>query len=137
MKDIEFTSSLEGVQEDILQGFFVGWENPPTPARHFALLQNSTHVILAINAGDKKVIGFITALSDHTLAAYIPFLEVLPAYQKRGIGKELTSRMFEILKDHYMVDLLCDPELQSFYEHTGMKKAVGMMKRQYEKQGGV
>ena len=83
------------------------------------------------------MIGFITAITDKTLAAYIPFLEVLPDYQKKGIGKELIVQILEILKDYYMVDLLCDPELQSFYENLGMRKATGMMCRNYDKQSGV
>jgi hypothetical protein len=30
-----------------------------------------------------------------------------------------------------MVDLLCDPELQPFYESLGMHRATGMMVRNY------
>jgi hypothetical protein len=36
----------------------------------------------------------------------------------------------------YMVDLICDPEAQPFYERLGMKKATGMMVRRYERQSG-
>jgi ribosomal protein S18 acetylase RimI-like enzyme len=137
MEDIEFTSSLEEIGEAELQGFFVGWQRAPTPARHLELLRNSNHIILAIDVQSKKVVGFITAITDKTLAAYIPFLEVLPKYQEKGIGKELTARMLEILKDFYMVDLLCDPDMQSFYENVGMNKATGMMRRNYDKQSGI
>ena len=137
MKGIEFTSSLEGIGQAELQGFFVGWPNPPLPTKHLDLLKNSSHFLLANDTSTKKVVGFITAITDKTLAAYIPFLEVLPAYQKRGIGKELTIRMLETLKDFYMIDLLCDSELQPFYENLGMNKVTGMMRRNYDKQGGI
>ena len=33
-----------------------------------------------------QVVGFVTATSDGVLSAYIPFLEVVPAYRSRGIG---------------------------------------------------
>ncbi|HFL3236868.1 TPA: hypothetical protein ACG3KH_004337, partial [Clostridioides difficile] len=40
------------------------------------------------------------------------------------------------LGDLYMIDLLCDEELQKFYERTGMRKASGMMIRHYANQAG-
>jgi len=137
MENLSFTTSLEGIDESYFQGFFVGWPNVPTIKKHLDLLKNSSHFVLAIDTENKRVIGFVTAITDKTLAAYIPFLEVLPAYQKKGIGKKLVVRMLEILKDYYMVDLLCDPELQPFYENVGMSKATGMMRRNYYKQSGV
>ena len=137
MENLSFTTSIEGIDESQLQGFFVGWLSAPTPGKHLQLLRNSDYAVLAIDSSTKKVVGFVTAITDKTLAAYIPFLEVLPAYQKKGIGKELTTRMLETLKDFYMVDLLCDSELQPFYENVGMNKATGMMRRNYDKQGGI
>ena len=137
MENLSFITSLEGIDESQLQGFFVGWPSAPTPENHLKLLKNSSHVVLAIDTESKKVIGFITAITDKTLAAYIPFLEVLTTYQKKGIGKELVVQMLEILKNYYMIDLLCDPELQAFYENMGMHKATGMMRRNYEKQSGI
>lgn len=132
---VVYTESPEGILIEHLQGFFVGWKQAPTPERHLQLLEKSDYVILAKDG--EKVVGFITAITDHVLAAYIPLLEVLPEYQNQGIGKELAKRMLEKLQDFYMVDLLCDPQLQSFYEQMGMQKAAGMMKRNYSKQSGV
>ncbi len=137
MEGIEFTTSLEHIEEEFLQGFFVGWQNHPTSTKHLELLQKSDEVLLARDTNTKKVVGFITAITDKVLAAYIPFLEVLPEYQNRGIGKELTIRMLDTLKDFYVIDLLCDTDLQSFYENIGMNKATGMMKRNYDKQSGI
>lgn len=136
MEGIEFAPLQGEVTEAQLEGFFVGWQNPPTPTKHLELLKNSDYVVLATDSETKKVVGFITAITDNTLAAYVPFLEVLPDYQKRGIGKALVARMMEQLKDYYMIDLLCDSELQPFYENIGMHKAVGMMRRNYDKQSG-
>ncbi len=134
---IIYTDTLEGISADQLQGFFVGWPNPPTPETHLRLLQGSSQVVLAIDAQISMVIGFITALSDGILSAYIPFLEVLPAYQQRGIGRELVRLMLAKLEGHYMIDLLCDPELQGFYSQFGMHSASGMMIRNFGKQSGM
>jgi len=97
-------------------------------------LHGSTHVVLAKD-GD-AVIGYITAITDGVLAAYIPHLEVLPAYQARGIGTALVTHMFEQLRAIYMIDLICDDDLQPFYERLGMMRYTGMIKRNYERQSG-
>jgi predicted N-acetyltransferase YhbS len=53
-------------------------------------------------------------------------LEVLPEYQKQGIGSELIRKMLEILKGMSAIDLMCDENVQPFYERFGMKKLSGM-----------
>jgi ribosomal protein S18 acetylase RimI-like enzyme len=132
---ITYTESLVGLEASQLQGgFFVGWPNPPSPATHVKILQGSGHVVLALDGS--RVIGFINAISDGVLTAYIPLLEVLPEYQKRGIGAELVRRMLERLKTLYMIDVLCDPEVQPFYERVGMLRASGMIVRNYDRQSG-
>ena len=70
-------------------GFFDGWPNPPSRANFYRILQNSTYVWLAVDKDSNKVVGFINAISDKVLTAYIPLLEVIPEYQKQGIGSEL------------------------------------------------
>lgn len=132
--NIGYSDSIDGISPENLKGFFVGWNDAPSAETHLHLLENSNYKILAKDGS--KVVGFITAISDNTLAAYIPFLEVLPEYQNKGIGKELVKRMLARLEDYYMIDLLCDSELQPFYENLGMQKAIGMRIRQYKQQGG-
>lgn len=133
---IEYIHSTEGITADQLHGFFVGWPNPPSPEVHLRLLQNSDKIILAVDTAKGKVVGFITAVTDHVLAAYIPLLEVLPEYQHQQIGKTLVQKMLEQLSGIYMVDLLCDTELQPFYEQLGMWRATGMFIRNRDKQSG-
>jgi len=134
---IQYQDHLRDITEaSLAEGFFDGWPNPPSYAVFMQILKNASCVVLAKDAQTGKVVGFITALSDGVLTAYIPLLEVVPAYQKQGIGKELTRRMLDKLKGIYMVDLLCDPDLQDFYEQLGMRKAQGMLIRNYEHQSG-
>ena len=63
------------------------------------------------------------------LSAYIPLLEVLPEYQGTGIGTELMRRLLAELRDLYMVDLVCDPQLENFYRRFGMVLQSGMALR--------
>lgn len=116
----------------MLAGFFVGWPNPPSAEVHLRILQGSSHVVLAVDG--KQVVGFITAISDSVSTAYIPFLEVLPDYQKRGIGKELVRRLLAQLQNFYMIDLTCDKELIPFYESLGLHPATAMSIRNYTRQ---
>jgi ribosomal protein S18 acetylase RimI-like enzyme len=131
---ILYTDSLDGLTADHLRGgFFAGWPNPPAPEAHLRILAGSAAVVLA-RAGDGDVVGFITAVSDGVSCAYIPHLEVLAAYQGQGIGSELVRRMLVKLQHLYAIDLVCDPDVQPFYERLGMRAIVGMVWRNYERQ---
>jgi len=133
---INYTFTTEGISPEQLKGFFDGWLNPVSPETHLRLLRNSDEIVLAIDRETKRVVGFITAITDHVLSAYIPLLEVSPEYRGRGIGKELVDSMLERLGDLYMIDLICDQELQAFYAKRGMREATGMMMRNYDNQSG-
>jgi GNAT superfamily N-acetyltransferase len=131
---IQYRNSLEGIRADQLEGFFVGWPNSPTPTMHLEMLKRSAHVALALEGS--SVIGFVTAISDEILCAYIPLLEVLPTHQHQGIGSELMRRILETLREIYMIDLLCDPDLQAFYSRVGMEESTGMLVRNFDRQSG-
>jgi GNAT superfamily N-acetyltransferase len=70
------------------------------------------------------------------LCAYIPLLEVLPAYQHQGIGATLFARMKDRLRNYYAIDLLCDEAVQPFYQRLGMQPMHGMGLRNYARQSG-
>jgi ribosomal protein S18 acetylase RimI-like enzyme len=130
---IEYTDSLEHVELGQLQGFFVDWPTPPSPERHLQLLKGSAAVVLARESDDRRVVGFVTAISDGVLSAYIPLLEVLPAYQGQGIGTELMRRILGELESVYMIDLCCDAGLEPFYLRLGFQRLErGMGIRNYE-----
>jgi ribosomal protein S18 acetylase RimI-like enzyme len=134
---IVYTESLEGITPEKLRGFFVGWPHPPSPETHLKMLRGSAHVWLAVDDASGDVIGFANAISDGLHAAFLPNLEVLPAYQGQGIGSELARRMLDTLRNLYAIDLVCDPDLVPFYERLGMRQVVGMAVRHYERQSGT
>jgi len=134
---IVYTDTLGGITADALRGgFFVGWPNRPGAETHLRVLRASNHVILAVDDMTTTVVGFVTAISDGVLSAYIPLLEVRPAYRGQGIGTELMRRMLAKLRGLYMVDLTCDPTVQQFYARLGMSPSTGMMMRNYDRQFG-
>lgn len=133
---IRYVYSTAGVLPHHLDGFFVGWPDPPSTDTHLRLLERSDEIVLAVDDDSGRVVGFVTAITDGVLAAYIPFLEVLPPYQGNGIGRELVRRMLQRLTGFYMVDLVCDTHLEPFYMSLGMRPATAMSVRNHEHQSG-
>lgn len=136
MSDVEYRASLAGVGPDALGGpFFVGWPAPPSPETHLRILEGSDRIVLALDEDD-RVIGFITALTDGVLSAFIPLLEVVETRQGEGIGSELVRRLITELGDLYIVDAMTDPDIVSFYERLGFVPATGVARRDYSRQSG-
>ena len=133
---IDYADNLDNISAKMLNGFFVDFSRRPSSEKLYEILKNSEYKIIALDAGENRVVGFINVISDHTLSAYIPLLEVLPAYRKRGIGKELVKRMFKKLESYYMIDICCDERLVKFYGKFGMKKILAMTIRNYQNQLG-
>lgn len=131
---LSFATSTDGIRPDQLIGFFEGWPNPPSPERHLDLLNGSTHVVLALDEG--RVVGFATAISDGVLSAYVPLLEVLPAWRRKGLGRALVERLLIEVGEIYMVDLVCDPDLEPFYASLGFQPNRAMIRRNYRRQAG-
>jgi len=129
--EIEYVESAEGITADQLQGFFEGWPDPPSPARHLEILRRSSLRILARDARSGRVVGFVTAITDGVLSAYVPLLEVLPECRGAGLGRELMQRIVRRLEPMYMIDLTCDEDVQPFYERLGWTRYTAMIRRDH------
>jgi GNAT superfamily N-acetyltransferase len=127
---VEYLETSDGITADRLAGgFFEGWPSPPDPERHLAHLRGAEAVVLAVDPASGDVVGFITAIGDGGLVAFIPLLEVLPAWRGQGIGRELVRRMLARLAGRYAIDLVCDEDLVPFYERLGGSRGRAMMWR--------
>ena len=133
---ISYIERIDEISHSQLTGFFEGWPNPPSTKTHLKILRQSDHIVLAFDNDADRVVGFINAVSDGVLSAYIPFLEVLPDFRGRGIGGELVRRMLLQLDGLYMIDLTCDTDKFSFYERFGLRQSTGMMIRDFDRQSG-
>lgn len=135
MTTLEYRTTARGLTPDQLEGgFFDGWPDPPSPETMLRILDASDHVVIAVR--DEKVIGFVTAITDGVLAAFITLLEVLPEHHGKGIGHSLINQMMSQIGDIYMVDLVCDANLSRFYAELGFATATGMSRRDYAMQSG-
>lgn len=126
---ITYQNNLDGIELNMLEGFFIDWYKKPSNEKFYQILNQSTYISLAIN--NNQVVGFINAISDKILSAYIPLLEVLPEFQDQGIGKQLVIELEKQINHLYMIDICCDDNIVSFYEKIGYMKVNGMIKRNY------
>ncbi len=132
---IRITRDRSSLSADQLVGFFVGWPNPPTSTTLLQIL-TAAHVVSLAWSHD-RIVGFVYAISDGVLSAYIPLLEVLPEHQGHGLGSRLVKDILAQLDDLYMIDLVCDPELEKFYKPHGFTMLAGMARRNYANQSGA
>jgi ribosomal protein S18 acetylase RimI-like enzyme len=131
---MDLRTTSDGITPAQLGGFFEGWPNPPTPQTLHRLLTGAPYLALAVEDGE--VIGFVYAVSDGVLCAYIPLLEVRAEWRGRGIASALMDLLMEQLGGLYMVDTACDDALVPFYEGFGLRRATAMVRRDYARQSG-
>ena len=134
--EIEYSTTKEDLINLDVRGFFDDWPVKPSDAVLRESILNADYIVLAIDIEKKKLAGYITALSDRVLAAYIPFLEVEKGYRRKGIGHALLAKMLEELRDLYMIDLVCDKDVAGFYAEAGFESWHAMIKRNYANQSG-
>lgn len=135
--DIQYSTNKDDIKKLTLEGFFEGWPNKPNQDVLRMSIENAGYVVLAIDTEKNILVGYITAITDNILSAYIPFLEVKKIYQKQGIGHTLVTKLLAQLNHLYMIDLVCDKELADFYSEAGFESWHAMIKRNYANQGGV
>ena len=131
---MEYTEDLSRLAPENLRGFYADWpaNSHPTPEAHLEILRRSYRAWVALEG--EKCVGFINAISDGIFYAFIPQIEILPEYQRKGIGKELMKRMLASLDRMYAVDLICDEDKAPFYDSLSFTRRVGMVRRNYQNQ---
>jgi ribosomal protein S18 acetylase RimI-like enzyme len=127
---ITYSQSLEAVTDADLTDFLAHWDFTPPSGTLLAMLNGSTHVILARDESSSTLCGYVTALSDDVVCSYISALEVRPAYRHQCIGTALLTQMTSLLQT-YGTYLCRAPEMAPFYESQGFKQIVGMSKRRF------
>lgn len=83
---------------------------------------------------DNELIGYVDCISNGVTDAYIQDLMVKPGYQGKGIGSELMNKMIEYLKEShiYMISVIFDESLKSFYERFGFYTMLSGQLETYE-----
>lgn len=124
---ITYRTGVGSVAPNQVSGFFVGWPVAPSVEKLIEVMDSSYRRVWALEG--ERVVGYINAISDGVLTAFIPWLEVHPDYQGQGIGTELVNRLVAQLEGMYSIDLACDEDLIGYYERLGFFSFTAMGKR--------
>jgi len=125
---IEYRVNDHVIQNE-LDPFFQNWKSPPSSEIKGKLLQGSDLIITARENG--KLVGFLSAISDGAMHAFITLLEVLETHQGKGIGKHLVKLAISHFKGYYDIVLITDSDKKAFYEKFGFHEIYGMHKRDF------
>jgi ribosomal protein S18 acetylase RimI-like enzyme len=103
-----------------------GWgERAADPAR---LRQQVVGAMFVVSAWESDaLVGFARAISDGATNAYISTVAVLPAYQGKGVGRELIRRLTSGREGIVFV-LHASPEVKGFYLRCGFQHADDMLR---------
>jgi GNAT superfamily N-acetyltransferase len=66
-------------------------------------------------------VGFVRALSDGHLAAYVEDVMVRQDYRRGGVGERLMVRLLTEIKHSANVSLYCRRPVARFYERNGFR----------------
>jgi GNAT superfamily N-acetyltransferase len=76
----------------------------------------------AVGAWDgQRLVGFVRALSDGHLAAYVEDVMVRQDYRRGGVGERLMVRLLTEIKHSANVSLYCRRPVARFYERNGFR----------------
>ncbi len=114
---------------DELDGFFFEWKSPPSFKIRARLLAGSDLIITARDNG--KLVGFLAAINDGVMHAFITLIEVKRSYQGQGIGSGLMRRAIKHFKGYYDIVLITDPDKSEFYKRFGFEEICGMHIRDF------
>jgi ribosomal protein S18 acetylase RimI-like enzyme len=119
----------DNIESGELDKFFHGWKSPPSIEIKEKLLNGSDLIVTARDAGD--LVGFLTAISDGVMHVFITLVEVLKAYQRKGIGKNLMKLAISHFKGYYDIVLITDKDKGAFYKKFGFNEIYGMHIRDF------
>ncbi|GAF36950.1 GNAT family N-acetyltransferase [Lentilactobacillus farraginis] len=69
-----------------------------------------------------QLIGMARCLTDYEDSCYLSEIVILPAYQRKGLGKQLLKTIQAYLGSRVTIVLRADPEAIGFYKALGYQK---------------
>lgn len=97
------------------------WSSAAKPDELMAALRNSHSLVTARIAG--RLVGLGNAISDGHLVVYFPHMLVHPAFQGRGIGREMMTALLRKYAGFHQQMLTADGGAIRFYESLGFVRA--------------
>lgn len=97
------------------------WSSAEKPDELMAALRNSHSLVTARIAG--RLVGLGNAISDGHLVVYFPHMLVHPAFQGRGIGRDMMAVLLRKYAGFHQQMLTADGKAIRFYESLGFVRA--------------
>lgn len=103
------------------------WKDEYNPAEIPGLIRGSFAFAVAVENKSGKAVGMGRVISDGISDAYIQDLVVLPAYQKKGLGKALLTCLLGACRDAGIswIALVAEPGSEPFYRALGFSPMEG------------
>lgn len=118
--DIIYKDTKEFSPGDLQELFLsVEWSSGHFPEKLAVAMQNSGSVYSAWDG--EELVGLVNVLDDGVMTAYVHYLLVNPAFQGRGIGKELVRLVKEIYRDYLRIVLIAYDKEVDFYKNCGFE----------------
>ncbi len=107
------------LEKGALQELFlsVGWASGNHPDKLAHALRNYGSVFTAWDG--ERLIGLAGAMDDGIMTAYVHYVLIHPAYQGKGIGKQLMNLVREHYKDYLRIVLMAEKHALDFYKNSG------------------
>jgi GNAT superfamily N-acetyltransferase len=110
----------------------VGWSRPVNEEELREVLEAGP----AVGAWDgERLVGFVRALSDGHLAAYVEDVMVHQDYRRGGVGDLIMSRLLTEIKRSANVSLFCERPVARFYERNGFRAAFYVLMQRSVEEG--
>jgi GNAT superfamily N-acetyltransferase len=110
----------------------VSWSRPANEEE----LREGLEAGPAVGAWDgERLVGFVRALSDGYLAAYVEDVMVHQDYRRGGVGDRLMSRLLTEIKRSANVSLFCERPVARFYERHGFRATSYMLMQRSVEEG--
>ncbi len=122
---LTFTEERIYTKKDLQELFqSVNWLSANYPDR---LKKALDHCETVITAWDGELLtGLINAIDDGELTAYVHYLCVNPAYQGKGVGRELLDRIKKKYQSYLYLILIAENEpLIEYYKGNGFQQIAG------------
>lgn len=119
---------LNEAQKDDLMQLYKNefWSHQRRRADVEKMLANTT-IVVGIENGDRKLIGFCRVLTDFVYRAILFDVIIHPDYRGQGLGKLLIDTVVEHpdLQQVEHIDLCCLPEMIEFYKQWNFTTELG------------
>ena len=136
---IEYATVSSAPPEEVVDLYrSAGWweESPANRSRIEPMIRGSFCFMVA-RTSEGRIVAMGRVISDGASDAYIQDVVVLPAYRRRGIGRELVRRLtlFCMERNIGWIGLVAEPGSVALYQGLGYGALEGFQPMLYGKRG--